>query len=710
MRSGYMTLLFISVLFLSVTGFAQERQPKIAVMEIIDNSKTLNAEMLAAGAEYLRSEFVSTKGFVVISKERQDKVAIKELKKESYKECYDKQCQIPLAQALSADTMLRSSINFFGGIYTVTVEMVDLAKEATVKGEKSDFDGTEDGLRKALAKIVIQMTGKTVAYNPAVMDEKQRVEVKIGGMELSAIPQVKVKEETFTSIDTGGLVAELKIEATLNLEAPADLLVLYDKAVDVDKRGRENPQFAIEAWKKVADFKDPNPYRKTAQDRITDWKKNIRYQELAEIYNAAVASDKYGNFFPQEAITGWKALMNDPNDNPYFEKAVRRYSEWTNFAKGIENYTANRKQFEEQHKKDVETLIKVLPLKILGNKQKKELLLRYIEIYSPFYGVEDYIYLIDVLTDQVLIGDLKGMINNEVTRREAVQSCSGGKPVFCYLAGSMIEVENPKASMENYAKACEGGIITACNKAGAISFEKTDMNSPKYFKKSCEWGSSKGCHNMAYLAEIGFGMERSTLLSARLYTKACGLGNETSCAAAGKVREIGFSSKQAESTYLMLKEIKGAKNDGVLTESEQMQMNKRLAEYKQQQAQKKIAEKKPKYPYLWWGVGLAGAGVALSGAGLGLNLAAVSKFDEYNRLSKIETMNGLDQSSYISKAESYRNDGKKLSAAAISLYVIGGVSAVTGVILALIPGETEPPKVGFYLDGKSVMLSYCFDY
>ena len=132
---------------------------KLAVMEFEDISGNLTKEMLTGATEYIRGAFVASNKFIVIAKERQEKAMIAEMKKESYKECNDKNCQIPLGQALSADTILRTTINFFGGIYTITSELIDLAKEATVVGAKQKFDGSEQAFMEALDKIAERIAG-----------------------------------------------------------------------------------------------------------------------------------------------------------------------------------------------------------------------------------------------------------------------------------------------------------------------------------------------------------------------------------------------------------------------------------------------------------------------------------------------------------------------------------------------------------------------
>ena len=145
----------------SADDSANDTEPmKLAIMEFQDLSGTLSPSMLSVATEQIRGKLVSSNKFVVIAKERQEKAMITKMKEESYKDCNDKNCQIPLGKSLSADTILRTTITFFGGTYTITSELIDLEKEATVKGADATFDGSEKSLKEAINSIFAQIAGK----------------------------------------------------------------------------------------------------------------------------------------------------------------------------------------------------------------------------------------------------------------------------------------------------------------------------------------------------------------------------------------------------------------------------------------------------------------------------------------------------------------------------------------------------------------------
>jgi len=173
------TIFIILLVGFSAVLYAQK--PKLAVMAMEDRSGKLSEKMISGGTTLLRMYLSSSGHFVDIDKGRQEKALvdiIEEKKKESYKKCYDEKCQIPLGQALSADTILRATVSELGGVFSLGVELVDLAKEATTKAASAEFDGTEEGLRTAVKKVVNELTGKTAEEQKLLLQQQQQAETE----------------------------------------------------------------------------------------------------------------------------------------------------------------------------------------------------------------------------------------------------------------------------------------------------------------------------------------------------------------------------------------------------------------------------------------------------------------------------------------------------------------------------------------------------
>jgi len=150
----------VLVLFLAFCQlFADDDEKlKLAVMDFEDLSGKLSEDVLIGASEYFRVIFAQTNRYIIISKDRQ-KEQIGSLRKKyntdpTYKSCTDKNCQIQLGQALSADLIVKTSVSYFAGSYTLASELIDLEKEATIIAATEECDGSPKDLKNAINNLV----------------------------------------------------------------------------------------------------------------------------------------------------------------------------------------------------------------------------------------------------------------------------------------------------------------------------------------------------------------------------------------------------------------------------------------------------------------------------------------------------------------------------------------------------------------------------
>lgn len=155
------SVVFLLALFVSFSVFAAK--PKIAVMDIHDRSNKMSKELIENATEMIRGKLSATGQFMVIDRSSQQekmKQMIGKEKKESYKQNYDKESQIPLGRALAADSILRSTISCLGNDCMLSAEIVDIAREVSTKGGTSKFifdKGDLSSLIAAIEDVVEQM-------------------------------------------------------------------------------------------------------------------------------------------------------------------------------------------------------------------------------------------------------------------------------------------------------------------------------------------------------------------------------------------------------------------------------------------------------------------------------------------------------------------------------------------------------------------------
>ena len=193
-----------------------EDKLRLAVMEFEDRSGSLSKQMLSDATEYLRGALISANKYIVIAQERQSQAMVKDMKKESYKECNDKNCQIQLGQALSADTILRTTITRLGKTFVIASELIDLEKEATVVGAREKYDGTENSMSEALDNIA----EKVIAAYESIQNSEYNYAKEKSKEELS---DKRAKAEAKEMFESGRAI---KIAGLSTLAAGAALMVI----------------------------------------------------------------------------------------------------------------------------------------------------------------------------------------------------------------------------------------------------------------------------------------------------------------------------------------------------------------------------------------------------------------------------------------------------------------------------------------------------
>jgi TolB-like protein len=157
---------------------AEPDKPTVAVMPIEDQAGKLEPAVTKTATGYLRDALAATNEFIVIDESRRrsklDEI-IDRKKKESYKECYDESCQIPLGKALSADSILRAKVRKLGTCI-LSVELVDLAKEATVAATKEDFDCKIGGLKTAIDKTTNRLSQTVSGESEKLADLSEKTD------------------------------------------------------------------------------------------------------------------------------------------------------------------------------------------------------------------------------------------------------------------------------------------------------------------------------------------------------------------------------------------------------------------------------------------------------------------------------------------------------------------------------------------------------
>lgn len=174
---------------------------KLAVMDFEDLSGRISEDILESATEYIRIVFASTNRYIIISKDRQ-KEMIRNIRKKfntdpTYRSCTDKNCQIQLGQALSADMIVKTTVSYFAASYTISSELIDLEKEATIIGAKEDCDGSEEELKLAIDKIVEKIAGVEISTKDEVSVHEEKPQKPVSNKDSVACEYARSESNDF---------------------------------------------------------------------------------------------------------------------------------------------------------------------------------------------------------------------------------------------------------------------------------------------------------------------------------------------------------------------------------------------------------------------------------------------------------------------------------------------------------------------------------
>jgi len=156
------------ILVLGLPGLAagQDKQaPVVAVFDIENRGSPLSREQLITLTDYLGTK-LGERGMYRIIPRRDIHARLTQVKKESYKECYDQSCQIEIGRELAAEFTISSSIGRVGKLCLITASLYDLRKAATSKTATARGPCTEEDLVNAIEEVADKLQGKPEKARP----------------------------------------------------------------------------------------------------------------------------------------------------------------------------------------------------------------------------------------------------------------------------------------------------------------------------------------------------------------------------------------------------------------------------------------------------------------------------------------------------------------------------------------------------------------
>jgi TPR repeat protein len=399
-------------------------------------------------------------------------------------------CDIAAARDQGADLVASGSVTSGNPGYRVSLVLRQV-RSGQVVARSSALSLTIAELLEAVAAAAVDLFHSSArTASPTTVAQA----VAVDSPALPALPALPAVPE-------GGAV---------NLSVDANVLVAYDRARNIELRGKEKPDEAAYAWEAVANADGENPYRGLAAERARSWRA----------------------------------------------------------------YADNKHAFESQLARDTARLRKVLPLGSVTDAVKLELLTRYSKAYGATRANAMLPYVpAGALRDRaVLVMGCEGnepakcltlarfaqdSRDDKSATEYMERACAAGAFGVCGQAADRLQSTDNSRATTALQKGCSGLDGKSCARL-AKGFEdgsagKVDAAvAADYREKACSAGDGKSCRKLAAALDSGDDAADQRR-AAELWRKGCAGGDPTSCSfarmnpppARAAVQEATFGTRPA---------------------------------------------------------------------------------------------------------------------------------------------------------------------
>ena len=161
------------IIFLFLLFFCLDIYPEtLLIMDIADNTAKIHPNVVEGSKEYL-AQLLGRIGKYQIIPDAQ----LQDIKKRSQElsKCTSMECQTEIGKILKADIVVTPSVDYFAGIFTLTINYIYVDGNRKTEAAASDFNGTAIGIKKAIEACVSSIHGKKTE-EPVFIEENEALE------------------------------------------------------------------------------------------------------------------------------------------------------------------------------------------------------------------------------------------------------------------------------------------------------------------------------------------------------------------------------------------------------------------------------------------------------------------------------------------------------------------------------------------------------
>ena len=187
-------IVIIAVLVISSVLSAET----LAVMDIDDSTGKISPEIARGSKEYIAKLLGNIGKNTVIPVNQVENVT---KRSPEWSKCTQMECQTEIGKTLKADIVVVPTVEYFAGIFTLTVNYIYVDGNRKTEAGAADFNGTAAGMKRAIETVVLAIRGAKKNDTPLLIEENKELEKykaenfrETAPKEEYAVPDVQVAE------------------------------------------------------------------------------------------------------------------------------------------------------------------------------------------------------------------------------------------------------------------------------------------------------------------------------------------------------------------------------------------------------------------------------------------------------------------------------------------------------------------------------------
>ena len=169
-RKYFFKKIVVAAILLFVSVLSAET---LVILDINDSTGKISPEIAKGSKEYIVKLLGNAGKYSIIPVNQVESVT---KRSPEWSKCTRMECQIEIGKMLKADIVVVPTVEYFAGIFTLTVNYIYIDGNRKTEAGAADFNGTAAGMKRAIETVVLMIRGSKKSDTPLLIEENKELE------------------------------------------------------------------------------------------------------------------------------------------------------------------------------------------------------------------------------------------------------------------------------------------------------------------------------------------------------------------------------------------------------------------------------------------------------------------------------------------------------------------------------------------------------